>query len=159
MLIKNISTLQAPAPQNGQKQFIYKLPTNCLSVFDHFLRLTPDNSVEMHLDFRNMASILFTYLPSPGKQSSLTLQHFGTCISGLFLFSLKYILRSVIKVRRQYYKQKSKKKEIYLKQGNLINPNLNSLLPKIDELKHILKSIIAAVFGIPESKLDNYCIC
>ena len=67
MLIKNISTLQAPAPENGQKQFIYKLPTNCLSVFDHFVRLTPDNSVEMHLDFRNMASILFTYLPSPGK--------------------------------------------------------------------------------------------
>ena len=45
----------------------------------------------------------------------------------------------MIKVRKQYYKQKSKEKGIYLKQGNLINPNLNSLLPKIDELKHIVK--------------------
>ena len=65
----------------------------------------------------------------------------------------------MIKVRKQYYKQKSKEKGIYLKQGNLINPNLNTLLPNIDELKHIVKSIIAAVFGIPESKLVDYCIC
>ena len=36
-----ILTLQAPAAQNGQtlKQFVSKLPTNCLSVFDHFVQL------------------------------------------------------------------------------------------------------------------------
>ena len=34
-------TLQAPTPQNGKtlKQFVGKLPKNCLSVFDHFVVL------------------------------------------------------------------------------------------------------------------------
>ena len=36
-------TLQAPTPQKWSKtlkQFVEKLPTNCLSVFDHFVGLT-----------------------------------------------------------------------------------------------------------------------
>ena len=39
--ILNPLTLSAPISQNGQtlKQFVGKLPTNCLSVFDHLVGL------------------------------------------------------------------------------------------------------------------------
>ena len=35
-------TIEAPIPQNGQtlKQFVGNLPMNCLSVFNHFVKLT-----------------------------------------------------------------------------------------------------------------------
>ena len=38
---------------------------------------------------------------------------------------------------------------------HLIHLNINSLLPKIDELRYIAKKTKAAVIGILESKLDN----
>ena len=40
-VIFHVLTLEAPTPQNGQtlKQFVGKLPTNCLSVFDYFVGL------------------------------------------------------------------------------------------------------------------------
>ena len=37
---------------------------------------------------------------------------------------------------------------------HFIHLNINSLLPKIDELRYIAKSTNAAVIGISESKLD-----
>ena len=40
---------------------------------------------------------------------------------------------------------------------HLLHLNVNSLLPKIDELSYIAKLSNAAVIGITESKLDN-CI-
>ena len=41
---------------------------------------------------------------------------------------------------------------------HFLYPNINSLLPKIYELRHIAKLTNAAVFGIPESKLDDYVL-
>ena len=38
---------------------------------------------------------------------------------------------------------------------HLIHLNVNSLLPKIDELRNIAKCSNAAVIGITETKLDN----
>ena len=38
---------------------------------------------------------------------------------------------------------------------HLIHLNINSLLPKIDELRNIAKCSNAAVIGITETKLDN----
>ena len=41
------------------------------------------------------------------------------------------------------------------KELHLIYPNINSLLPKIDELRYIAKNSNVAVIGISETKLDN----
>ena len=38
---------------------------------------------------------------------------------------------------------------------HFLHLNINSLLPKIDELRHIARLTNAAVIGIPESKLDD----
>ena len=38
---------------------------------------------------------------------------------------------------------------------HFLHLNINSLLPKIDELRHIAKSTNAVVIGISESKLDD----
>ena len=38
---------------------------------------------------------------------------------------------------------------------HLLHLNINSLLPKIDELRHIARLTNAAVIGISESKLDD----
>ena len=38
---------------------------------------------------------------------------------------------------------------------HFLHLNINSLLPKIDKLRHIVKLTNAAVIGIFESKLDN----
>ena len=41
---------------------------------------------------------------------------------------------------------------------HLLHLNVNSLLPKIDELRYIAKFSKAAIIGITESKLDNYIL-
>ena len=41
------------------------------------------------------------------------------------------------------------------KELHFIHLNINSLLPKIDELRYIAKNSNAAVIGISETKLDN----
>ena len=38
---------------------------------------------------------------------------------------------------------------------HFLHLNINSLLPKIDEVRHIIRQSKPAVFGISESKLDN----
>ena len=38
---------------------------------------------------------------------------------------------------------------------HLLHLNINSLLPKVDELRHIARLTNAAVIGISESKLDE----
>ena len=38
---------------------------------------------------------------------------------------------------------------------HFLHLNINSLLPKIDELRHIARLTNAAAIGIPESKLDD----
>ena len=45
---------------------------------------------------------------------------------------------------------------IFLNRGlHFLHLNINSLLPSIDELRHIARLTNAAVIGIPESKLDD----
>ena len=41
---------------------------------------------------------------------------------------------------------------------HFLHLNINSLLPKIDELRHIARLTNAAVIGISESKLDDLCL-
>ena len=41
---------------------------------------------------------------------------------------------------------------------HFLYPNLNSLLPKIYELRHIAKLTNAPVFEISESKLDDFML-
>ena len=51
---------------------------------------------------------------------------------------------------------KDRKFEVFTRKGlHFIHLNINSLLPKIDELQYIAKNSNAAVIGISESKLDN----
>ena len=51
---------------------------------------------------------------------------------------------------------KDHKFEVFTRKGlHFIHLNINSLLPKIDELRYIAKNSNAAVIGISETKLDN----
>ena len=51
---------------------------------------------------------------------------------------------------------KDRKFEVFTrKRLHFIHLNINSLLPKIDELHDIAKNSNAAVIGISEAKLDN----
>ena len=51
---------------------------------------------------------------------------------------------------------KDRKFEVFTKKGlQFIHFNINSLVPKIDELRYIAKNSNAAVIGTCESKLDN----
>ena len=46
--------------------------------------------------------------------------------------------------------------EVFTRKGlHFIHLNINSLLPKIDELRCVAKNSNAAVIGISETKLDN----
>ena len=49
--------------------------------------------------------------------------------------------------------------EKFKKKGlHFIHININSLLPKIDELQHLTKTTDTSVVGLSETKLDNSII-
>ena len=51
---------------------------------------------------------------------------------------------------------KGYKFEVFIRKGlHFIHPNINSLLPKIDDLQYIVKNSNAAVICISETKLNN----